>query len=42
MFKRLIEALKPRYVYRDAETGRFVSPLYAMMNKKTTVRERIR
>lgn len=41
MIKRLIAALKPRYVYRDASTGKFVSKAYALANPATTVRERV-
>lgn len=30
-----------KYRYRDAESGRYVSKLYAMLHPKSTVRERI-
>jgi hypothetical protein len=32
---------KPRYIHRDAATGRFVSAAYAKANPQTTVRERV-
>lgn len=31
----------PRYIYRDAVTGRIVSEEYAKRNPRTTVRERV-
>jgi hypothetical protein len=34
------DALKPWLVFRDAETGRYVSRFYALLNPKTTVAER--
>jgi hypothetical protein len=30
----------PRYSYRSAITGRFVSALYALKHRMTTIRER--
>lgn len=33
--------MKPRYYYRSAHTGRFVSAAYAKAHPKTTVRERV-
>lgn len=30
-----------RYVYRDAETGQWVSKAYATANPKTTIRQRV-
>ena len=32
---------KSRYVYKDAETGEFVSADFAKKNPKTTIRERV-
>lgn len=37
-----VKALGPRYRYRSAETGAFVSRLFAALHPATTVRERIR
>ena len=34
--------MKPRYVYRSAVTGRFVSAAYAKRWPKRTVRSRVR
>ena len=34
--------MKPRYRYRSAITGRYVSAAYATANPETTVRERVR
>lgn len=44
MFEKIIDRVRkgPRYRYRSAETGEFVSRLYALLHPKTTVRERIR
>jgi hypothetical protein len=33
---------KPRYRWRDAVTGRYVTKAYAEANPATTVRERVR
>jgi len=32
---------KPRYIYRSAITGRFVSKAYAEANPETTIRQRV-
>jgi hypothetical protein len=32
----------PKYRYRSAETGKYVSRLYALLYPKSTVRERVR
>lgn len=37
--KRL-DAFRPRYLFRDARTGRFVSRVYALLWPQYTVRER--
>ena len=37
---RRIDALKPWRAFRDAETGRYVSRLYALQNPAKTVSER--
>lgn len=44
MIGRLMERVRkgPRYRYRSAETGEFVSWLYAKLHPATTVRERMR
>jgi hypothetical protein len=44
MIDKLIDRLKkgPRYRYRSAETGRYVSWLFAKLNPSTTIRERVR
>lgn len=34
--------IDPRYVYRSAINGRFVSRGYAMMNPATTYRDRVK
>lgn len=36
------DILKPWLKFRDAETGRYVTRFYALMNPKTTVGERRR
>ncbi len=41
MIAHYLRMLDPRYVYRDAGTGRFVTRLYALANPKTTVAERV-
>jgi hypothetical protein len=33
------DALKPWKIFRDAETGKFVSRWFALLNPKTTVSE---
>lgn len=40
MISRLIELGNPRYVWRDAGTGKYVSRLYALLHPSTTVKER--
>lgn len=30
-----------RFVYRDAETGRFVTPAFGKANPRTTIRQRV-
>ncbi len=44
MIAKLIDRIRkgPVYRYRSSITGRYVSRLYAMMNKATTYRERVR
>jgi hypothetical protein len=44
MFERLKERIRkgPRYRWRSAVTGEFVSRLHALLHPKTTVRERVR
>jgi hypothetical protein len=44
MIAKLIHRLRagPKYRYRSAETGEFVSRLYALLNPKTTIKERVR
>ena len=37
---RIIDALNPRYAFRDAGSGKFVSRIYATLHPKTTVKER--
>jgi hypothetical protein len=39
---RILDVLKPWYVFRDAVTGRYVSRLYALAHPSTTVRQRVR
>ena len=41
MLKRIHALLSPRYRFRSAETGEFVSKAYALLHPGTTVRERI-
>ncbi len=36
------DALNPRYRFRSAITGLFVSRLHALLNPTTTVKERVR
>jgi hypothetical protein len=33
--------IRRKYLYRDAETGRFVSRFYALLHPRSTVRERV-
>lgn len=44
MLKQLIERARrgPKYRFRSAVTGEFVSRLYAMLHPSTTIRERVR
>ena len=42
MIRNILKALDPRYVYRSAITGRFVSRLYAVAHPDETIRERRR
>jgi len=44
MLAKLIDRARrgPRYRYRDAGTGKYVTHLYALLHPKTTVRERLR
>jgi hypothetical protein len=41
MIRKLLSLLKPRYVYRSAVTGKFVSPAYAKAFPDLTYRERV-
>lgn len=41
MIRNLLATLSPRYVFRDAGTGRFVSRWYAMLHPLTTIRQRV-
>jgi hypothetical protein len=41
MIRRIHALLSRRYVFRDAETGQFVSKAYALLHPATTVRERV-
>lgn len=41
MLKRVIGLFSPRYRFRSAETGHFVSKAYALLHPATTVRERV-
>lgn len=34
------DVLNPRYVFRSAITGRYMSRIYALLHPSTTVRER--
>lgn len=44
MLAKLIERARkgPRYRWKSAVTGRFVSRLYALLHPTTTYRERVR
>lgn len=44
MIAKLIERLRkgPKYRYRSAETGEYVSRLYALLHPETTVGEQVR
>ena len=39
MLKRIIGLISPRYVFRDALTGKFVTKAYALLHPGSTVRE---
>jgi len=41
MIKRVIGLLSPRYIFRDAITGRYVTKLYALLHPSTTIRSRV-
>lgn len=41
MIKHLVGLLSPRYAFRDAGTGRYVSKAYALLHPLTTVREKL-
>lgn len=41
MFEAVKRLLKPRYVYKSAADGRFVSRLYALLHPATTYRMRL-
>lgn len=36
------DALNPRYRFRSAVTGRYVSRLFALLHPRETVKERVR
>lgn len=38
---RILDLLNPRYRFRSAETGLFVSKMFALLHPSTTVRERV-
>lgn len=39
---RRIDVLNPRYVFRSAVTGKFVSRVFALLHPRETVKERVR
>ena len=41
MLKRIIGLVSPRYRFRSAVTGEFVSKAYALLHPRETVRERV-
>jgi hypothetical protein len=41
MISRIVGLLSPRYRFRSAITGLFVSKAYALLHPSTTVRERV-
>ena len=41
MIGHVIALISPKYRFRSAETGQFVSKAYALIHPKTTVRERV-
>lgn len=44
MIAKLVDRIRkgPKYRYRSAESGEFVSWLFAKLNPSTTVREQVR
>lgn len=42
MIAALQRLVRRRYIYRDAETGRYVGRLYALLHPRTTVKERVK
>lgn len=44
MIQKLVDRIRkgPRYRWRSAITGRYVSRVYALLNPATTVKERVR
>lgn len=40
MLKRMKALLSPRYRFRDAVTGHYVTKAYALLHPRETVRER--
>ena len=41
MLKRIVGLVSPRYRFRSAETGQYVSKAYALLHPSTTVREKV-
>lgn len=41
MIGHYLAMLNPRYAYRSAVTGKFVSRAYALLHPKTTFRDRL-
>ena len=41
MIERIIALVSPRWRFRSAETGLFVSKAFALIHPATTVRERV-
>lgn len=41
MIARTIALLSPRWAFRSAVTGRFVSKMYALLHPNTTMREKL-
>lgn len=39
MMKRIIGLLSPRYAFRSAVTGKYVSKAYALLHPRETIRE---
>lgn len=42
MIRNMLAVFHPRYVFRDAGTGKFVTRAYALLHPLSTVRERIK